>query len=177
MSRNGGELAAGSGRRIVIIGAGPGGLCMGIKLLDAGLDRFVILDKADGIGGTWRHNHYPGLACDVPSLLYSFSFEHKRDWTRPYATQPEILAYLEHCVEKYGLEPHLRLNTGVRGAYWDDECMVWRVITDARRRDRRRRRGQRRRHVQRPELAGHPRARHLRAAPCSTRRAGRATTT
>jgi cation diffusion facilitator CzcD-associated flavoprotein CzcO len=130
VSHEGGVLDGGDGPRVVIIGAGPGGLCMGIKLLDAGFERFVILDKAEGVGGTWRHNQYPGLACDVPSLLYSFSFEHKKDWTRPYAAQPEILTYFEMCVDKYGLEPHLRLNTGVRGAYWDDECMVWRVITE-----------------------------------------------
>jgi cation diffusion facilitator CzcD-associated flavoprotein CzcO len=117
-------------RRIAILGAGPGGICLGIRLRQAGYEDFVILDKADGVGGTWRHNRYPGAACDVPSLLYSFSFEMKKDWTRPYARQPEILTYLEQCVSAYGLEEHLRLRTAVRGAYWDDECMVWRLVTD-----------------------------------------------
>ncbi|MEO8693464.1 MAG: NAD(P)/FAD-dependent oxidoreductase, partial [Acidimicrobiales bacterium] len=116
-------------KRVVIIGAGPGGICAGIRLKHAGYDDFVILDKAPGIGGTWFHNRYPGCACDVQSHLYSFSFEIKRDWSRPYATQPEILEYMQHCVDKYELAPHLRLSTEVAGAYWDDECTLWRVIT------------------------------------------------
>jgi cation diffusion facilitator CzcD-associated flavoprotein CzcO len=116
--------------RIVIIGAGPGGICAGIRLKHAGYDDFVVLDRAAAIGGTWFHNQYPGCACDVQSHLYSFSFEIKRDWTRPYATQPEILAYMQHCVDKYELAPHIRLSTAVTGAYWDDECTVWRVVTD-----------------------------------------------
>ena len=114
-------------RRIGIIGAGPGGICMGIKLLEAGFDDFTIFERAPGVGGVWFHNTYPGAACDVPSALYSFSFELKRDWSRPYATQPEIRAYFEHCVEKYGLAPHIQLSTGVVGAHWDDERAQWNV--------------------------------------------------
>ena len=72
--------------------------------------------RPSGVGGTWYHNRYPGCACDVPSHLYSFSFEIKRDWSRPYAPQPEILAYLEHCAEKYGLLPHCRFGDAVRRA-------------------------------------------------------------
>jgi cation diffusion facilitator CzcD-associated flavoprotein CzcO len=117
-------------RRIVIIGAGPGGLCIGSKLLAAGYEDFVILEQADGVGGTWRHNTYPGAACDVPSHLYAFSFEPKADWTRTYATQPEILEYFEHCAVKYGLESHLRLRTPVRSTRWDDVRQVWHVATD-----------------------------------------------
>ncbi len=127
---NGLNGASPRSRRVVVIGAGPGGLCTGYKLLEAGFHDFVILDKADGVGGTWRHNQYPGAACDVPSLLYSYSFAMKKDWSRPYAEQPEILEYLEQCATTFGLEPHLRLGTGVRSAHWDDEVMVWRVITD-----------------------------------------------
>jgi cation diffusion facilitator CzcD-associated flavoprotein CzcO len=111
--------------RIAIIGAGPGGLCMGIRLKGAGLERFEILEAAGGVGGTWYHNRYPGCACDVPSHLYSFSFEIKRDWSRPYAPQPEILAYLEHCAEKYGLLPHCRFGDAVRGARWDEAAAHW----------------------------------------------------
>ena len=81
--------------RIVIIGAGPGGLCMGIRLKEAGFEDFVILDKAEGVGGTWFHNRYPGCAVDLPSFFYSFSFEKKYDWPRPYAPQSELLAYME----------------------------------------------------------------------------------
>ncbi|HXY92547.1 MAG TPA: NAD(P)/FAD-dependent oxidoreductase [Acidimicrobiia bacterium] len=117
-------------RRVVIVGAGPGGLCLGIKLRAAGHDDFVILEQAAGVGGTWRHNTYPGAACDVPSHLYSFSFEPKVDWTRAYATQPEILEYFEHCATKYDLRRHLRLETAVRGARWDDERARWTVRTD-----------------------------------------------
>ena len=111
--------------RIAIIGAGPGGLCMGIRLKRAGFERFEILDRADGVGGTWYWNRYPGCACDIPAHLYSFSFEVKRDWSRPYAPQPEILAYLEHCAEKYGVLPHCRLGGGVRRARWDEAAAEW----------------------------------------------------
>jgi cation diffusion facilitator CzcD-associated flavoprotein CzcO len=117
-------------KRVIIIGAGPGGICAAIRLKHAGFTDLVIVDKASGVGGTWYHNKYPGCACDIQSHLYSFSFEIKRDWTRPYATQPEILEYMEHCVDKYGLAPHLRLSTAVKAAFWDDECTMWRVVTD-----------------------------------------------
>jgi cation diffusion facilitator CzcD-associated flavoprotein CzcO len=117
-------------RRIGVIGAGPGGICMGIQLKRAGYHDFVILEQAAGAGGTWWHNSYPGCACDVPSYLYSFSFEQKNDWSRPYAGQPEIRAYLERCVERYGLTPHLRLETRVEAACWDDEKAVWHLTSD-----------------------------------------------
>jgi cation diffusion facilitator CzcD-associated flavoprotein CzcO len=116
-------------KSIVIIGAGPGGLCMGAKLLEAGFDDFVILERAEGVGGTWRHNTYPGAACDVQSHLYSFSFAPKVDWTRAYATQPEILQYFEQFAEEHGLMPHVRLRTSVLGARWDDDAARWRVAT------------------------------------------------
>ena len=117
-------------RRIGIIGAGPGGICTGIKLLEAGNASFTIFDRAPGVGGTWFHNTYPGCACDIPSALYSFSFELKQDWSRPYGTQQEIRAYFEHCVEKYGLGPHLRLSTGIVSAQWVEDAAVWRVVTE-----------------------------------------------
>ena len=98
---------------------------MGIRLKGAGFERFEILEKARGVGGTWYYNRYPGCACDIPSQLYSFSFEIKRDWSRPYAPQPEILAYLEHCAEKYGLLPHCRFGDAVRRARWDEAAARW----------------------------------------------------
>ncbi len=119
-----------AGRRIGIVGAGPGGLCAAIRLRRAGYTDLVVWERAPGVGGTWRHNSYPGCACDIPSHLYSFSFEPKVDWTRPYSPQPEIRAYLEHCVDAYGLAPHLRLGTGVTAARWDDDASVWQVTTD-----------------------------------------------
>jgi cation diffusion facilitator CzcD-associated flavoprotein CzcO len=104
---------------------------MGIRLAGAGFERFEILEKAGGVGGTWYHNRYPGCACDVPSHLYSFSFEPKPDWSRPYAPQPEILAYLEHCAEKYGLLPHSRFGDGVRRARWDEAAARWTLELDS----------------------------------------------
>jgi cation diffusion facilitator CzcD-associated flavoprotein CzcO len=114
-------------RKIIIIGAGPGGLCMAIKLLEAGISDFVILEEASGVGGTWYHNRYPGLCCDIPSYLYSFSFAPKRDWSRPYPSQPEILAYLEDVAATYDLVPRIRFNTKVEAARWNEEGATWHV--------------------------------------------------
>jgi hypothetical protein len=104
---------------------------MAIQLKQAGIHDFVILEKGSGVGGTWRHNTYPGLSCDVRSHLYSFSFEPKRDWTRPYPDQPEILAYLEQVAAKHAIEPHLRLGTEVRSARWDESRATWELLTAA----------------------------------------------
>jgi len=117
--------------RIVIIGAGSSGICMGIHLKRAGFDDFVMLDKADGLGGTWWYNTYPGAECDVQSHLYQFSFEQKNDWSRPFGPQKEILTYLGHCAEKYGLAPHIRFNTTIDSASWQDEDGCWRVKTES----------------------------------------------
>ena len=110
---------------VAIIGAGPGGLCAAIRLAQAGFERIVILEKAAGLGGTWYHNRYPGCACDIPSFLYSFTFEPKCDWSRPYGSQAEILAYLEHCARKYALLPHCRFGCGVASARWDERRGRW----------------------------------------------------
>jgi len=118
------ELAA------VIVGAGFSGLCAGIGLRRAGIHSFVILEKADGVGGTWRANTYPGAACDVPSHVYSFSFEPNPAWSRAYGGQPEILAYLEHCATKYQLRPHLRFGQRVTRASYDEASARWTVTTD-----------------------------------------------
>jgi cation diffusion facilitator CzcD-associated flavoprotein CzcO len=113
--------------RIAIIGAGPGGLCMAINLKAAGYDDFVILERSGGVGGTWYQNRYPGCACDIQSHLYSYSFEIKPDWTRPYATQPEILAYMEHCAAKYAIVPHCRFDSEVVRARWNEATSSWTV--------------------------------------------------
>lgn len=115
-----------SERRVVIIGAGFGGLGMAVRLQQRGYDDIVILEKAEGIGGTWRDNTYPGAACDVPSHLYSFSF-HPGVWRRKYSAQPEILAYLEDIARTYGLERCLRLGTEVRSLDWDEQRDRWHV--------------------------------------------------
>ena len=117
--------------RIAIIGAGPGGLCMAARLAQEGFDDYVVLEKAGGVGGTWYHNRYPGCACDIPSHLYSFSFEIKRDWSRPYAPQPEILEYMEHVARKFGVLPHCRFGCAVRSATWSEERAAWRLALDS----------------------------------------------
>jgi cation diffusion facilitator CzcD-associated flavoprotein CzcO len=112
---------------IVIIGAGFAGLCMAIKLKEAGETGFVVLERAAAIGGTWRDNTYPGCACDIPSHLYSFSFAQSDEWTRIYPTQPEIKDYLERCVAKAGLAPFIRLSTALEEAAFDDATGLWRL--------------------------------------------------
>ncbi|GAA0235467.1 NAD(P)/FAD-dependent oxidoreductase [Actinomadura nitritigenes] len=114
---------------VVIIGSGFGGIGMAIRLREAGVHDVVILEKADGLGGTWRDNTYPGAACDVPSHLYSFSFERKTDWTRRFPPQPEILDYLWHCARKYGLLGRIRFGTEVTEARFDEDAALWRVST------------------------------------------------
>lgn len=111
--------------RIAIIGAGPGGLCMAIRLKASGFDDFVIFEKSDEVGGTWNHNRYPGCACDIQSELYSFSFDVNTAWSRPYAPQPEILAYLRGVAERNGLLPACRFRTEVVGAQWSDAKSEW----------------------------------------------------
>ena len=117
--------------RIAIIGAGPGGLCAGKRLLDEGYTNFVILERAEGVGGTWRRNRYPGCECDVPSALYSFSFDIKPDWSKPYGTQPEILTYMEDLAAKFDLLEHCRFGAGVRTASWSDDDSIWTLTLDS----------------------------------------------
>ncbi len=89
--------------RVAVLGAGMSGICMGIQLRKHGIDDFVILEKADSVGGTWRENTYPGVACDVPSHVYSFSFELNPNWSHSYSSGREIWDYCERCVDKYEL--------------------------------------------------------------------------
>jgi len=112
---------------VLIIGAGFGGLGIGIQLKRAGRDGFVIVEKDAGVGGTWWANRYPGAACDIPSMLYSFSFAPKHDWSRRYPRQAEIASYLEDCVQRFGLAPHLKLSTRVTALEWHDATQRWHV--------------------------------------------------
>jgi cation diffusion facilitator CzcD-associated flavoprotein CzcO len=109
---------------VAVLGAGPGGIAMGIALERAGYD-FTIYERSDGVGGVWRDNTYPGAACDVPSHFYSYSFELNPWWSRTYATQPEILDYFERCTDRYGVRPHVRTNTHIETARWDEAGQVW----------------------------------------------------
>src|SRR5215204_2408929 len=115
---------------VAIVGAGFSGLGMAIQLKKAGRNDFVILEEADDVGGTWRENTYPGCACDIPSHLYSFSFEPNPDWTRQYPSQQEIWDYLRRCTHKYGLEPHIRFRTRMACAEFDDASATWLLTTD-----------------------------------------------
>jgi cation diffusion facilitator CzcD-associated flavoprotein CzcO len=114
---------------ILIIGAGFAGLGMAIRLKQAGIHDFTILEGAERLGGTWRDNTYPGIACDVPSHLYSYSFEPNPNWSRFFGPQKEILSYLEHCAEKYGVVPHIRFGTRANGATFDERTGLWTVET------------------------------------------------
>lgn len=113
--------------RIAVIGTGFGGLGMGARLRQAGIESFTIYEKEHQVGGTWRDNTYPGAACDVPSHLYSLSFAPKADWTRKFPQQPEILAYLESVVDRFGLGPHLRFGTELSEATHDEDRHEWRL--------------------------------------------------
>ena len=115
--------------RVAVIGAGPGGICTAVRLRQAGIEDFVVFERADGIGGTWRRNRYPGLACDIASHFYSFSFAPKPDWSRPFAGQAEILSYLEEVVSAFEIRPHIHLGTSVDAAHWDEETARWRLTT------------------------------------------------
>jgi cation diffusion facilitator CzcD-associated flavoprotein CzcO/acetyl esterase/lipase len=112
---------------VAIIGSGFAGLGMAIQLRKAGMDSFVILEKSGEIGGTWRDNTYPGCACDIPSHLYSFSFESNPEWTRLFPTQPEIWDYLRRTVDKYHLKPSIRFHSEVREAAFDEGAHLWRL--------------------------------------------------
>src|SRR5256885_16901695 len=104
----------------VIVGAGFSGICAGIQLRRAGIHDFVVLEKADRVGGTWRENTYPGCACDVPSALYSFDFAPNPGWSRAFAAQPEILRYLEDVAKEQGVLPQVRFGAEVLRAEWGD---------------------------------------------------------
>lgn len=113
---------------VCIVGSGFAGIAMGIQLKNRGIENFVMLERGAELGGTWRDNNYPGAACDVPSHLYSFSFEPKHDWSRKFAPQAEIWDYQQHCANKYGLLPHIQLNSEVASAQYDDANGLW-VVT------------------------------------------------
>ncbi len=113
----------------IIVGAGFSGICLGVRLVRAGIRSFAILEKNDGVGGCWHDNDYPGAACDVPSLLYSYSFAPKHDWSRVFSPREEIKGYLEDCADRFGVRPHIRLGTEVVSATWQAERSLWRVQT------------------------------------------------
>ncbi|MGW0057471.1 cyclohexanone monooxygenase [Nocardia sp. 852002-20019_SCH5090214] len=117
--------------RVLVIGAGFGGLGAAIKLLDNGITDFVVLARESDVGGTWQVNTYPGAQVDVPSLLYSYSFAPNPEWTRLYPLQAEIQAYLRRTAERYGVLPYIRFGREVEQCVWDENAQHWVVHTDA----------------------------------------------
>lgn len=124
------EACAGGGTTrsdVLIIGTGFSGLGMAIKLREVGRQDFLLLEKAYEVGGTWRENTYPGCACDIPSHLYSFSYEQNPHWTRSYSPQPEIHAYLRRVADDYDLRRSIRFGVEVASARWEADEQRWTV--------------------------------------------------
>lgn len=115
--------------RVAIVGAGVSGLGAAIALARSGVEDVVVLERAAALGGTWRDNTYPGCACDVPTQLYSFAFAPKADWSRAFAAQAEIRAYIEETAARFGVAERVRLNTDVRRAEWNDGEQRWELST------------------------------------------------
>ena len=114
---------------VAIVGAGLGGLCAGIRLKQAGYEDFTLLEQAPVVGGTWRDNSYPGCCCDVPVVLYQFSFAPSADWSHVFPRQPEMLRYCEGLVDNFGLKSHLALNDKTVSAVWDENRSLWRLTS------------------------------------------------
>jgi cation diffusion facilitator CzcD-associated flavoprotein CzcO len=113
----------------LIVGSGFAGLCTAIKLAEDGETDYVVIEKADDVGGTWRDNTYPGACCDIPSQLYSLSFAPNPEWSSSYSPQPEIQAYLQRVAEEYGVRDRIVFGTELEQAAWDDEARLWRCRT------------------------------------------------
>ncbi len=117
-------------QRVAVLGAGAGGIAMGVRLGQAGYD-YTIFEKSHDVGGTWLDNTYPGAACDVPSHLYSYSFAPNPEWSQTYANQPEILAYLQKVATDFGVREHVRTGTQITEARWDDATQQWTLSSAA----------------------------------------------
>jgi cation diffusion facilitator CzcD-associated flavoprotein CzcO len=117
--------------KVVIVGAGFSGLGLAIQLKEQGARDFVVLERAEDVGGTWTANTYPGLTCDIPSHLYSFSFAPNPNWSQTYSPQPEIRDYLRRCADRFGVRPHLRTNIAVNAARWLEDEQLWELDTSA----------------------------------------------
>ena len=115
--------------RVAILGAGMSGLGAAAKLKEAGYSVIDIFEKSAGVGGTWRDNTYPGCGCDVPSHLYSYSFELNPDWDYKWSLQPQILKYFEDFADKYDVRRHCRFNTEITDCRWSDAANTW-TLTD-----------------------------------------------
>ena len=115
---------------VIVVGAGFSGIGAAIKLQEAGINNFLILEKASEIGGVWRDNTYPGCACDVPSTLYSYSFAPNPKWSRVFAEQKEIKSYLFDIADQYNVRPYVKLNNEMLDAAWNSDKQCWSVQTN-----------------------------------------------
>ena len=116
---------------VIVIGAGFSGIGASIRLSQARIDDHILVEEGDDVGGTWYWNRYPGVAVDIPSFSYQFSFERSTDWSRVYASGEELHAYARRCAEKYGVRERVRFDTRVTGATFDDRAHVWTLHTAA----------------------------------------------
>jgi cation diffusion facilitator CzcD-associated flavoprotein CzcO len=116
--------------RVLIVGAGFGGVAAAIELRRHGFGDITILDAADDLGGTWHFNTYPGSACDVPSHFYSFSYAQRRDWTRLCSPQPEILDYARDVARAHGVDRLVETGRRVDACAWDDDRRRWTLTTE-----------------------------------------------
>ncbi len=117
--------------KVVIVGGGFSGIAMAIRLKQEGIDDFVVLERAEDVGGVWHYNSYPGCMCDVPSHLYSLSFAPNPNWSHTYSPQSEIRDYLRSCADEFGIRPHLRTGVAVEAATWREDDARWQVDTTA----------------------------------------------
>ncbi len=118
-------------KRAVVVGAGLGGLCAGIQLMRAGIHDFAILERESEPGGTWRDNTYPGCACDVPVILYQFSFAPSAHWRHAFPRVSEMQEYVRQLVANFELAPRLRDGDGAKSARWDEDRCRWQIRTEA----------------------------------------------
>ena len=112
---------------VIVVGAGFGGMGAAIQLKKMGYDNILIVDREDDLGGTWHVNHYPGLAVDVPTTTYSYFFEPNPNWSRLFSTGTEIKQYADDVADKYDIRRHIRYNTTVEGARWDEDARLWQI--------------------------------------------------
>lgn len=131
MSRGTAGAAGGPDHEVVVIGAGIGGICAGVKLREIGIEDFLIVDRVGGLGGTWYSHHYPDAGCDIPSTTYQFSFARKPDWDRLFAKRDQILEYLEQVAADHDLPRRMRFHTSIVREEWDDDRQLWRLHVDS----------------------------------------------
>lgn len=127
----GAPATGGPGRhlRVAVVGSGFSGLGMAIRLLEKGVDDFLVFEQADEVGGTWRDNSYPGCACDVMSHLYSYSFAQNPGWQSTFGKQQELFAYLRDCADRFGVRPYIRFRHRLLAARWDEQTRCWHIRT------------------------------------------------